>query len=155
MRLAAPGDYGTRRAGTPPNAQIAPLVIALPLFWFPVAFKALLLPAAGLGLALVIWLAGAGVASAAFCALYNNGTRSCGIPTQQMCVQSLSGVGGACVLDQTDQIPPNMVQRMRARNNPPPPPRRPLPPGAAGPFRPLDTSPCMSLSGDRCGNYLH
>jgi hypothetical protein len=44
---------------------------------------------------------------------------------------------------------------MRARNNPPPPPRRPLPPGAAGPFRPLDTSPCMSLSGDRCGNYLH
>jgi hypothetical protein len=134
--------------------QIAHLVIALLLVWLPVALKALLLPAAGLGLALVVWLAGAGVAAAAFCAVYNNGTRSCGIPTQAMCVQSLSGVGGACELDQTDMIPPNFVQRMRARDNPPPP-RRPLPPGAAGPFRPLDTSPCMSLSGDRCGNYLH
>lgn len=130
-------------------------MIALPrLFSFAIAPKALLLPAAGIALA--VWLAGTGAASAAFCAVYNNGTRSCGIPTQAMCVQSLSGVGGACELDQTDMIPPNMVQRMRARNNPPPPPPRgPLPRGAAGPFRPLDTSPCMSLSGDRCGNYIH
>jgi hypothetical protein len=131
-------------------------VIALhPLILAPVARKSLLLCAAGLGFALAVWLAGTGTASAAYCAMYFNGTRACGIPTLEMCVQATRGVGGTCQQDFTDQIPPNFIQRMRARNNPPPVPRRPLPPGAAGPFAPLDTSPCMSLSGDRCGNYLH
>ena len=38
------------------------------------------------------------------CAAYYEGTRSCGIPTLQSCEQSLVGVGGTCVVDDTAQL---------------------------------------------------
>lgn len=51
-----------------------------------------------------------------YCAMYENGTRACGIPTLDSCNQSLVGVGGVCELDQTNQIPPNLMQRWRRAN---------------------------------------
>ena len=69
-------------------------------------------------------LAGAALAAAAmpaapvaaqpYCAFYNNGTQSCGIPTLQSCDESLSGVGGYCGPDETAAIPHNLMQRWRA-----------------------------------------
>ena len=52
-------------------------------------------------------------AHAQYCAHYSQGTSDCGIPTLQMCQQSVSGVGGYCVPDQSSQIPPNLIQRRR------------------------------------------
>jgi hypothetical protein len=112
-------------------------------------------------LAFIALLATAKAAPAAYCAMYSNGSRSCGIPTLQMCVQSVSGVGGTCQEDFTDRIPPNFVQRMRSTPAPSVPPPgdfrapRARSPGSASAPRPVTTSPCMSLSGDTCSNYLH
>ena len=117
-----------------------------------------------LGLALVLLCLIASRASAQFCAVYSTGTRSCGIPSREMCMQAISGVGGACELDQTSSLRPNMVQRLRAERMAPLPsaqPGRPLQIGVSGRQipqaapRPVRTSPCMSLSGDTCGNYIH
>jgi hypothetical protein len=113
--------------------------------------------------ALVLLCAAATDAAAQFCAVYSTGTRSCGIPSREMCMQAISGVGGTCELDQTSSLRPNMMQRLRAERTPPPPsqPGRLLQTGPSGRQipqaapRPVRTSPCMSLSGDTCGNYIH
>jgi hypothetical protein len=60
-------------------------------------------------------------AAAQYCADYNDGSQSCGIPTFQMCLQSVSGVGGNCITDNSSQIPPNLMQRwLRQQNDTPP-----------------------------------
>jgi hypothetical protein len=111
-----------------------------------------------IALAFIVLLMAAKAASAAYCAMYSNGTRSCGIPTLPMCVQSVSGVGGTCQEDFTDQIPSNFMQRFRSTPSPsvPPPGDFRAPRGrSASPPRPVTTTPCMSLAGDTCSNYLH
>ncbi len=108
-----------------------------------------------IGLALAAWLATANAASAAYCAMYTNGSRACGIPSLEMCVQTVTGVGGSCQQDFTDQIPPNFVQRLRSDSQSLQRGRSPAARGRAAPLRPITTSPCMSLSGDTCSNYLH
>jgi hypothetical protein len=109
-----------------------------------------------IALSLAFLLLTAQAASAAYCAMYFNGTRSCGIPSLAMCQQAVTGVGGTCQQDFTDQLRPNMVQRMRADSRSLQQARSPAGAGSAGPFRPVTTSPCMSLSGDTCSaNYLH
>ena len=45
-----------------------------------------------------------------YCALYNDGAKSCGIPTLESCQQSISGVGGECATDTTSQLPPPLIQ---------------------------------------------
>jgi len=125
--------------------------------------------------AMAVLVAGAQAASAAYCAMYHDGSRSCGIPSLEMCRQSVSGVGGSCMEDFTDQIPPNFIQRARRQQAPPPVPLPPPPletapqsgsvaggarrarvtvrPAPAVRQRPVTTSPCMSLSGDTCNLY--
>jgi hypothetical protein len=49
---------------------------------------------------------------AQYCANYNDGSQSCGIPTFQSCLQSVSGVGGSCGPDNTSQLRPNLMQRL-------------------------------------------
>lgn len=46
-----------------------------------------------------------------YCAHYNDGERTCAIPTLEMCQQSVRGIGGYCAPDQSAQIPPNFLQR--------------------------------------------
>jgi len=41
------------------------------------------------------------IAAAQYCASYYDGTRTCGIATLQACEQSVLGVGGTCVTDDT------------------------------------------------------
>ena len=53
-----------------------------------------------------------------YCANFNDGTQSCGIPTLESCQQSISGVGGYCGPDQSAQLPPNLLQRLERRANP-------------------------------------
>ena len=65
-------------------------------------------------LAIAALLATAQAAPAAYCAMYFNGSRACGIPSLEMCWQSVTGVGGTCEQDFTDRIPPNFVQRLRS-----------------------------------------
>ena len=43
------------------------------------------------------------VEAAQYCAQYYNGTYDCGIPTLASCQQSVSGVGGMCVIDRRSQ----------------------------------------------------
>jgi len=71
---------------------------------------------AGLLVAIAIALLATGDAKAqqAYCAFYNDGTQSCGIPTLQSCEDSVRGVGGMCHPDDSAQIPPNFFQRWRA-----------------------------------------
>jgi hypothetical protein len=111
--------------------------------------------AGAVALVLLAWFAGSGAASAAYCAMYNNGSRACGIPDLQMCMQTVSGVGGTCQQDLTTSIPPNFVQRLRNESQWSTRSRTPGGGGSSAPQRPIRTSPCMSLSGDTCGNYLH
>jgi len=106
-------------------------------------------------LAFAALLATTTAAPAAYCAMYYDGTRSCGIPSLQMCQQSVSGVGGSCQEDFTDRIPPNFVQRLRSDSVSIQQARSPRAPGPAARSRPVTTSPCMSLSGDTCSNNLH
>jgi hypothetical protein len=71
------------------------------------------------------------LAAQPYCAYYNNGTQSCGIPTLQSCDESLAGVGGYCGPDQQAAIPDNLMQRWRANPDrprlfaPEPPPGMP------------------------------
>lgn len=85
--------------------------------------------ATGLGfvLFLAVMLGGAGPIAQAqpYCAMYDNGTRDCGIPILSSCEQSVSGVGGYCSPDTTSQLRPNLIDRLRAQQfdqNPVPPP---------------------------------
>ena len=61
-----------------------------------------------------------------YCAMYDNGTQDCGIPTLQSCDQSISGVGGYCAPDTTSQLRPNLIDRLRADQFGQDPMRRPL-----------------------------
>jgi hypothetical protein len=60
------------------------------------------------------------VAAQPYCAFYNDGTSSCGIPTLQSCDASISGVGGYCGPDQSAQLRPNLIERLEQDNLPPP-----------------------------------
>lgn len=69
----------------------------------------------GVGTALAAALVSApGVIAQPYCAYYADGTRECGIPALQTCTQSVVGVGGYCGPDETQSIPPNLMQRWRA-----------------------------------------
>jgi hypothetical protein len=66
--------------------------------------------------ALAALLAPAAAHAQPYCANFNNGERDCGIPTMEMCQQSISGIGGYCGPDQSGQIPPNFLQRRMQQN---------------------------------------
>jgi len=69
----------------------------------------------GVGTALAAVVVSApGVIAQPYCAYYADGTRECGIPALQTCTQSVVGVGGYCGPDETQSIPPNLMQRWRA-----------------------------------------
>jgi hypothetical protein len=56
-----------------------------------------------------------------YCARFYDGGLACGIPSMAMCQQALSGVGGSCEEDHTDEVPKNLMQRlMEARDDRPP-----------------------------------
>ena len=50
-----------------------------------------------------------------YCAVYDNGSQNCGIPTLQSCQQSVSGVGGICEPDYTAQQRPDFFSGRRLR----------------------------------------
>lgn len=52
-----------------------------------------------------------------YCANFNNGMQTCGIPTLESCRETISGVGGSCAHDETSRLPPNLLQRLE-RDNP-------------------------------------
>lgn len=93
-------------------------------------------------LSLALWSAATTAASAQYCAIYSDGLRTCGIPSFQTCLASVSGIGGNCVQDYTSSIPPNLMQRSRDSAS-----RDRQPSGAAA----RRASPCASLAGgDPC-----
>ena len=47
-----------------------------------------------------------------YCAEYYSGQRSCGIPTYESCMQSISGVGGTCIEDEFSNIPKGLMQQL-------------------------------------------
>ena len=56
-----------------------------------------------------------------YCAVFYDGGRSCGIPSFDMCLQTVRGVGGDCQVDDSDEIPKNLMQRlMESRDDRPP-----------------------------------
>ncbi|MGE3146935.1 MAG: hypothetical protein AB7K35_15265 [Pseudorhodoplanes sp.] len=67
-------------------------------------------------LAAIVILGSAAPAPAQYCAVYNDGSQTCGIPTFQSCLQSVSGVGGNCTPDDSAQLRPNLLQRMFGLN---------------------------------------
>jgi len=71
------------------------------------------------------------VQAQAYCAMYDDGTKNCGIPSLDSCRQSISGVGGFCTPDQTSQMRPDVFdgRRLFPGQQAPPPP-------AAGPQDP-------------------
>jgi hypothetical protein len=71
------------------------------------------------------------VQAQAYCAMYDDGTKNCGIPSLDSCRQSISGVGGYCTPDQTSQMRPDVFdgRRLFPGQQAPPPP-------AAGPQDP-------------------
>ena len=75
-----------------------------------------------IGVALLLSIAPSGaphVSAQPYCAFYNDGTSSCGIPTLQSCDASISGVGGYCGLDQSSSLRPNLIERLEQDNLPP------------------------------------
>jgi hypothetical protein len=48
-----------------------------------------------------------------YCAVYDDGSKSCGIPSLASCDQSVSGVGGICAPDETSQLQPDLFNRRR------------------------------------------
>ena len=91
-----------------------------------------------------------------YCAMYYDGTQSCGIPTLQSCEQSVLGVGGTCQIDDSEEIPENLFQRWRgaqqadqkpsspALDDVPPPPGLSLTP--TGPVGPPPQMYCAQYS---------
>ena len=91
-----------------------------------------------------------------YCAQYNDGTQSCGIPTLQSCEDSVRGVGGTCQIDDSAAIPENLFQRWRdaqqadqkpsspALDDVPPPPGLSLTP--TGPVGPPPQMYCAQYS---------
>jgi hypothetical protein len=53
------------------------------------------------------------VRAQSYCAIYDNGSKSCGIPSLTSCQQSVSGVGGICAPDETSQMRPDFFDRRR------------------------------------------
>ena len=71
------------------------------------------------------------VQAQAYCAMYDDGSKNCGIPTLDSCRQSISGVGGYCAPDQTSQMRPDLFERPRLfpePQNPSQPPTSPQDP---------------------------
>ena len=71
-----------------------------------------------LGLSLLALLAGAidaqhAIRAQTYCAEYDDGNKSCGIPSLASCQQSVSGVGGICTPDETSQLRPDFFNRRR------------------------------------------
>ena len=69
-----------------------------------------------------------------YCAHFYDGGRSCGIPNLDMCLQTVRGVGGDCEIDNSDEIPKNLMQKLlESRDDRPPAVRgldaMPPPPG--------------------------
>lgn len=65
--------------------------------------------------AAILLLISAQTAAAQYCASYYDGTKDCGIATLQACEQSVRGVGGTCIADDTAQLGapiPGIFQRM-------------------------------------------
>lgn len=60
-----------------------------------------------LGCLVMLFVASAprGADAQPYCAMYYDDTRTCGIPTLQECEQSISGVGGNCMVDDTAGTP--------------------------------------------------
>jgi len=48
-----------------------------------------------------------------YCAMYDDGSKSCGIPSLASCQQSVSGVGGNCMPDESSQLRPDFFNRRR------------------------------------------
>jgi hypothetical protein len=48
-----------------------------------------------------------------YCAMYDNGSKNCGIPSLDSCRQSVDGVGGYCIPDQTSQMRPDLINPLR------------------------------------------
>jgi hypothetical protein len=51
-------------------------------------------------------------AAVEYCAEFFDGQRSCGIPTYQGCLDTVSGVGGECIEDQFGAIPKGLMQQL-------------------------------------------
>jgi hypothetical protein len=71
-----------------------------------------------------------------YCAMYNDGSKGCGIPSLQSCEQSVGGVGGYCAPDLTSQMRPDLFGGLRSpqpaptnQTNPQDPNWMPPPPG--------------------------
>jgi len=65
-----------------------------------------------------------------YCAMYNDGSKSCGIPSLDSCRQTISGAGGYCTPDMTSQMRPDFFdgRRLFPAPQPPPPPAGPQDP---------------------------
>jgi hypothetical protein len=66
-----------------------------------------------------------------YCAMFDDGNKSCGIPSLDSCRQTISGAGGYCTPDMTSQKRPDVFDGSRLF----PRPQTPAPP-AAGPQDP-------------------
>ena len=94
-------------------------------------------------LPLVLLSAASTAASAQYCALYADGTRSCGIPSFQSCLESIRGIGGNCQQDYASHIPPNFIQRQQSSRGA----RSPQPEPSSG-ITIRGMSPCISIMGN-------
>jgi hypothetical protein len=74
--------------------------------WISVACRSLLVINA-------IFAAAETVTAQPYCAVYDNGSKNCGIPTIASCQESVSGVGGICEPDLTSQMRPDLFDRRR------------------------------------------
>jgi hypothetical protein len=73
--------------------------------------------------AILVFFMLSGIAAAQtqkYCAVFYDGGRSCGIPSFDMCLQTVRGVGGECDIDNSDEIPKNLMQRLMERDDRPP-----------------------------------
>jgi hypothetical protein len=77
-------------------------------------------------LAILMCLAAHGAAGEPYCANYNDGTRTCGIPTLESCQQAIVGVGGDCGSDASAQLPPPLIAPLQRALEPDSPPVDPI-----------------------------
>ena len=57
-----------------------------------------------------------------YCAMFDDGNKSCGIPSLDGCRQTISGAGGYCTPDMTSQMRPDVFDGRRLFPQPPAPP---------------------------------
>ncbi|MBX9844975.1 MAG: hypothetical protein K2Z80_24510 [Xanthobacteraceae bacterium] len=67
----------------------------------------------GLSILLAAFHARTAAQAQTYCAMYDNGSKSCGIPSLDGCRQSVDGVGGYCIPDQTSQMRPDLIDPLR------------------------------------------